>query len=172
MSFSYSGFWPTLKRTRQVRRDPFILGLSPFDALSQGTWGIGTTVAVWNIPWNLRPQSIQSSPSGMVFNPTRKWQPVSGSENTSDMSQTCQCMRHYIMSMSQTGTKPAWPGAPTCVTTTGLDTSQLSTFAMKKGRRRAGNHKPSAAMSPSFLWPRSPNTVPIRKPSSNTPSSN
>lgn len=39
------------------------------------------------------------------------------------MSRTCHCMRHYIMSMSQTGTKPAWPGAPTCVTTTGLDIS-------------------------------------------------
>lgn len=31
------------------------------------------------------------------------------------MSQTCQAMRQYIMSMSQAGTEPAWPEARTCV---------------------------------------------------------
>lgn len=39
------------------------------------------------------------------------------------MSGTCHCMRRYIMSMSRTGTEPAWPRAPTCVTTTGPDIS-------------------------------------------------
>ena len=68
------------------------------------------------------------------------------------MSQSYQCMRHYIMTMSQTLTKPAWPGATTCVTTAGwkyhsTTLSPLLYFGMTKRlcSGRAQNHKTSVA---------------------------
>ena len=68
------------------------------------------------------------------------------------MSQSYHCMRHYIMTMSQTLTKPAWPEATTCVTAAGWKYHSviplpLLYFGMTKGQcsGRARNHKTSAA---------------------------
>lgn len=68
------------------------------------------------------------------------------------MSQSYHCMRHYIMTMSQTLTKPAWPEATTCVTAAGWKYHSAIPlpplyFGMTKRQcsGRAQNHKTSAA---------------------------
>lgn len=68
------------------------------------------------------------------------------------MSQSYHCMRHYIMTMSQTLTKPAWPEATTCVTAAGWKYHSaiplpLLYFGMTKSQcsGRAQNHKTSVA---------------------------
>lgn len=53
------------------------------------------------------------------FNLVEDGSPCLALEIPAHMSQSYQCMRHYIMTMSQTLTKPAWPRATTCVTTAG-----------------------------------------------------
>lgn len=119
---------------------------------------------VWNIPWNLRPHQ-----SRVLL---REWfliQPGNGRPclALAHKSQTCQCIRHSIMSMTQTGTKPAWPEALTCVPTTGLDTSQHSAFATPQTSFGASRRALSSLWT-CFLWPNSPNTVPVTSPPSNT----
>lgn len=68
------------------------------------------------------------------------------------MSQSYHCMRHYIMTMSQSLTKPAWPEATTCVTAVGWKYHSaiplpLLYFGMTKSEcsGRAQNHKTSVA---------------------------
>lgn len=107
-----------------------------------------------DLPPNPRTRSIWiSAPSGtfFFFNLTEDGSPCLAREIPAHMSQSYQCMRHYIMTMSQTLTKPAWPRATTCVTTAGWkyhSTIPLPPlyFGMTKRQfvGRAQNHKASA----------------------------
>lgn len=109
-----------------------------------------------DLPSNLRTQSIWiSAPSGTFFfsfNLAEDGSPCLAREIPAHMSQSYQCMRHYIMTMSQTLTKPAWPRTTTCVTTAGWkyhSTIPLPPlyFGMTKRQfvGRAQNHKASTA---------------------------
>lgn len=109
-----------------------------------------------DLPPNLRTPSIWiSPPSGtffFFFNLAEDGSPCLALEIPAHMSQSYQCMRHYIMTMSQTLTKPAWPRATTCVTTAGWkyhSTIPLPPlyFGMTKRQfvGRAQNHKTSTA---------------------------
>lgn len=110
-----------------------------------------------DLPSNLRTRSIWiSAPSGtfffLSFNLAEDGSPCLAREIPAHMSQSYQCMRHYIMTMSQTLTKPAWPRATTCVTAAGWkyhSTIPLPPlyFGMTKRQfvGRAQNHKASTA---------------------------
>lgn len=113
-----------------------------------------------DLPLNLRPRSIWiSAPSGRFlflfffpFNLAEDGSPCLAQEIPAHVSQSYQSMRHYIMAMSQTLTKPAWPRATTCVTTAGWkyhSTIPLPPlyFGMTKRQfvGRAQNHKASTA---------------------------
>lgn len=114
-----------------------------------------------DLPPNRRTRSIWiSAPSGRFFfffflfpfNLAEDGSPCLAREIPAHMSQSYQCMRHYIMTMSQTLTKPAWPRATTCVTTVGWkyhSTIPLPPlyFGMTKRQfvGRAQNHKASTA---------------------------
>ena len=114
--------------------------------------GIGVTALVLDLRLNQRTQSIQSTPSGMVFNPTGEMAArVLALEIPAHMSQSYHCMRHYIMTMSQTLTKPAWPEATICVTAAGWKYHSAIPlpplyFGMTKRQcsGRAQNHKTSS----------------------------
>lgn len=90
------------------------------------------------------------------------------------MSQSYQCMRHYIMTMSQTLTKPAWPEATTCVTRAGWKyhstiPSPPLYFAVTKRQcfGRAQNHKMSVAshiMALNIHTPASPPSTTFTRP--------
>ena len=90
------------------------------------------------------------------------------------MSQSYHCMRHYIMTMSQTLTKPAWPEATTCVTAAGWKYHSAIPlpplyFGMTKSQcsGRAQNRKMSVAshiMVLRFLSSASPPLTPFFHP--------
>lgn len=127
-----------------------------------------------NLPTNLKARSIWiSPPSGTLlffFNLAEDGSPCLALEIPAHMSQSYHCMRHYIMTMSQTLTKPAWPRATTCVTTASWkyhSTIPLPSlyFGMTKRQfvGRAQNHKTSttshivdfvlhAAQAPTPAW--------------------
>lgn len=86
------------------------------------------------------------------------------------MSQSYHCMRHYITTMSQTLTKPAWPGATTCVTAAGWKYHSAIPlpplyFGMTKSQcaGRAQNYKASEASHIMVLH------FPFRTPAPPTP---
>lgn len=90
----------------------------------------------------------------MVFNPAEEMAgPCLALEIPAHMSQSYHCMRHYIMTMSQAPTKPAWPGATACVTAASWKYHSAIPlpplyFGMTKSQRsgRAQHHKMSAAI--------------------------
>lgn len=118
----------------------------------------------------------------MVFNPAGgNGGPCLELEIPAHMSQSYHCMRHYIMTMSQALTKPAWPEATTCVTAAGWKYHSAIPlpplyFAMTKRQcsGRARNHKTSVAshiMALHFLTsalppprPHSPIPVSVKSP--------
>lgn len=102
---------------------------------------------------NQRTQSIHCTPLGMVFNPAAgNGGPCLALEIPAHMSQSYHCIRHYIMTMSQTLTKRAWPAATTCVTAAGWKYCSAIPllrlyFGMTKSQHsgRGQNHKTSVA---------------------------